>query len=91
MKKFKKLKEDYMKQLKENLENSRKIMELEDRVAQREKAFEIATKDLKDLKNEKGAYLEEMNKTLYRNDYDNTKQVVEKIRELTRAYEETTN
>lgn len=91
MKKFRKLKEDYMKQLKENLENSRKIMELEDRMTQREKAFEIATKDVKELKSKKDAYLEEMNKTLYRNDYDNTRQVVEKIRELTRAYEEATN
>ena len=91
MKKLKKLKEDYMKQLKENLELSRRISELESKVSEREKAFEIATKNERDLKSKKEAYLEEVNKTLYRNDYDNTKQVVEKIRELTRAYEEATN
>jgi len=87
MKKFKKLKDDYMKQLKENLELSRRISELESKVSEREKAFEIATKNERDLKSKKEAYLDEMNKTLYRNDYGNIQQVIEKIRELTKAYE----
>lgn len=88
MRKFKKLKEDYLRGMKQNLADSRTIMELEDKVKQREKAFLEADKNLKEMRNKKKAYLEELNNTLYRNTYGNPSQVLDKIRELTRAYED---
>lgn len=88
MRKFKKLKEDYLRGMKQNLADARIIMELEDKVKQREKAFLEADKNLKELRNKKKAYLEELNNTLYRNTYGNPSQVLDKIRELTRAYED---
>lgn len=88
MRKFKKLKEDYLRGMKQNLADARIIMELEDKVKQREKAFLEADKNLKEMRNKKKAYLEELNTTLYRNTYGNPSQVLDKIRELTRAYED---